>query len=410
METVASLQGSGDLAFIIDPEKIMMPILNGTNSRFELDRAWNVISTQLTRAHDKFVGYVNTAQGKSSTNAPSSTAASVIERLRGRELKPDEIFDALYTKVPSLRGQLSRENIEALQRGETLRSQLHSPTLLREAFPDRSPEESPAEHYYNMEGGRIINAPHDPDAPSTLLPTHSRRATFTSPIARQSSRPDSGFEYEFTGRAGSASNLLSAGGSVRDRNEGYEEEEEYYSARQSNRYTREPPDLMHGSASAYRAQTPRYEQGTLSGIHALPYAPQFRRNNEPSPSRTVSTVPSPDPNRPNPSGGDYPGGSPGGGGNGGGPPHRRYPNFPPNGPPGGRRVDIMARMEKVDTDFQEEETALPEEVVVHPEEVMVHQMAETAHPEEEMVPQEEEAKALRQRGIMPLGIRDNTRS
>lgn len=340
MEAVASVQNAGASAFVIDPEKLMMPILSGTNSRFELDRAWNVVITRLSRAHDKFVNYVHVAQGKSIPNAPSSTAASVLERVQNNKFNPDEVFNELYRGVPSLRGQLSKENVEALQRGENLRSRIHSPVPLREAFPDRFHEVSPAEHYYDAEGGRIINAPHDPDAATALTPANPRRATFASPPTggNQPSRPSSGLGYDFAsarGREKPVSTPFSTDGSQEGRNNEYEEEENYYDAEPPGRYAREPPDLMHGSASAFRPPSQGYDRGTLSGIHALPYASRFR-NQETEP-RPTSTTPSPDHHRichmtPGYPGGD--GGSPGGGNHGGGPPHRPFPSFPPNGPAG----------------------------------------------------------------------------
>lgn len=54
MEMVAAVIGDNEPMFIIDPEKLMMPILHATNSHFRLERAWNVIVTRLSRAHDKF--------------------------------------------------------------------------------------------------------------------------------------------------------------------------------------------------------------------------------------------------------------------------------------------------------------------------------------------------------------------
>lgn len=277
MEAVASVQNIGDTAFVIDPEKLMMPILNGTNSRFELDRAWNVITTRLSRAHDKFANYVNAAQGKSIPNAPSSTVASVFGRVQSNRANPDEVFNLLYKGVPSLRDQLSKENLEALQRGETLRSQILSPAPLREAFPDRYPEESPVEHYYDAEGGHIINTPHDPDSIVAPLSAIQRRATFASPPAarEQSNHPSPSFGHEPSGTRGRGepvSTPFSMDGSQGGRDYGDEEDKDYYSARLPGRYPREPPNLMHGSVSAFRPPTSKYDQGALSGIHALPYA------------------------------------------------------------------------------------------------------------------------------------------
>ncbi|KZP32495.1 MFS general substrate transporter [Athelia psychrophila] len=163
MEAAAELMGPEERVYVIDPEKLMMPLLIANNSRFELDRAWNVVTTRLSNAHDKFSRYVNIRQGKTPLASPMSTSVSVMERLKQEDVDADRAFDIMYQGMPSLRAQLNEENLAAIQNGETLRSQMLSPLHLKDAFPDRYPEESPAEHYYGGEGARIINAPYNPD-------------------------------------------------------------------------------------------------------------------------------------------------------------------------------------------------------------------------------------------------------
>lgn len=175
MDTLAELTAPEVPPFIIDPERLMMPILSATNSRFELDRAWNVIITRLARAHDKLSRCVQKAQGKEVPPSPASTTESVRERLRKNTSSPNSVFDILYKGVPSLSSQLNKETLEGLRRGETLRSHLLSPVPLRVAFPDRSPEVSPAEHYFDSEGGHIINTPYDPENAGSISQGNTRR-------------------------------------------------------------------------------------------------------------------------------------------------------------------------------------------------------------------------------------------
>ncbi|KZP18001.1 hypothetical protein FIBSPDRAFT_956745 [Athelia psychrophila] len=275
MDTLAELTSPDTPSYIIDPERLMMPILSATNSRFELDRAWNVVITRINRAHDKFSRCVQITQGKDIPIMPASTTNSVQELLQSDALDTDGVFDTLYKGVPSLRDQLSQENVAALRRGESLHSLLLSPMPLREAFPNRAPENSPAEHYFDSEGGHIMNTPYNPENAGSISQVAQRHTTFASPpiMGNTPGRHYSnsrGNPHSARGRSDLDSTPIDTEDTPVTEEGDRDEEDEYYTARISSRSYRHPKNLTWGSASAYQAPLEEYERGAYSGIHTLP--------------------------------------------------------------------------------------------------------------------------------------------
>ncbi|KAF7967293.1 hypothetical protein HWV62_34773 [Athelia sp. TMB] len=126
--------------YVVDPESMMLFTLKGSNSFFELSRAWEVITTRVAKGQQVFEKYVYVFQGKLANLAsPSNTDPAVYESLKKEDLTFDDVVDKLYQGVPGLRARLQPEQASRLDGGEPLRSLLQSPIHLKEVFSPREP-------------------------------------------------------------------------------------------------------------------------------------------------------------------------------------------------------------------------------------------------------------------------------
>lgn len=377
LDTARDILGEEGSRYVLDPQNLMLPVLQGTQSLFELDRAWKVLVARLARAQDKFNKYVAQYKGEEVTASPTPTNEEVYRSLTAEgntSLDMNGVFDKLYRGVPSLNAQLSNEAREALNSGNSLHSALLSPVYLKDAFPHREVEQRPSDLIYDSDGGNFVGRTINLDSDTTNAgASTSRRATFAEPIveARNSNYYSQGISDSISNAFRPQDGAISTPVDV---------EEEPYSSRTTQRPQRDSPphsrELLHGIASAVVPRG-RDHQPSLNSMfnrgdqNRLPYRSNwtsyvFNHGQGPpsSPSSQDSDIPSegqtphrndnPGPRRPYPERYDQQppnegggGGSGGGGGGGDGNPPRGYNRYPgrfpsaggnpggPGGPSGG---------------------------------------------------------------------------
>ncbi|KAF7973926.1 hypothetical protein HWV62_13986 [Athelia sp. TMB] len=181
LETAFSLlePAKENALYVVDPQGLMISRLKGSNSLYEMTRAWDVLITRVLRGQNMFEKYVYIYQKKLPNLAsPSNTDPAVYAALEKEGSTFDNVVDRLYQGVPTLRERIKPEYAVRLDAGESLRSMLLSPVYLKEAFSPRQPESSPPERYFDELGNKFSNRPHRHYEEET---NESRRARIAEP-------------------------------------------------------------------------------------------------------------------------------------------------------------------------------------------------------------------------------------
>lgn len=169
--------------YVVDPKGLMLRTLRGTFSFFELQTSYDALLARIARAQDTFAKYVEVYQGRRELMSPSGTDPAVYESLEEGGATFDSMMDRLYRGVPTMKRRLNSDAQGRLEVGETLRSILPSPILLKEAFPRRQPESNPLSFSYDPGGAKtyVLDRVEDYDREVPIQQAEEKRARIADP-------------------------------------------------------------------------------------------------------------------------------------------------------------------------------------------------------------------------------------